>query len=142
MCDPVLGDDGRLYVPPELVGVYRDKVVPQADLLTPNQFELEQLAGCSVTTVAEAAAACKKLHDLGVNTIVWPAVQLCAAALVYLAEQFCQNHGHHAGISTWVWLRGQVPCTRLSACIGQCHVVPCCCSRHFQRLLFQHTIGS
>lgn len=26
VCDPVMGDEGKLYVPPELVSVYRDKV--------------------------------------------------------------------------------------------------------------------
>ena len=26
VCDPVLGDEGKLYVPPELVEVYREKV--------------------------------------------------------------------------------------------------------------------
>ena len=27
VCDPVMGDEGKLYVPPELVAVYREKVV-------------------------------------------------------------------------------------------------------------------
>lgn len=70
MCDPVLGDDGRLYVPAELVGLYRDKVVPHADLLTPNQFELEQLTSRSIASVTDAAKACKQLHELGVATVV------------------------------------------------------------------------
>lgn len=26
VCDPVMGDEGKLYVPPELVSVYREKV--------------------------------------------------------------------------------------------------------------------
>ena len=25
VCDPVMGDEGKLYVPPELVSVYREK---------------------------------------------------------------------------------------------------------------------
>lgn len=29
MIDPVMGDEGKLYVPPELVSVYRDKVSSQ-----------------------------------------------------------------------------------------------------------------
>ncbi|KAL3346246.1 hypothetical protein AABB24_024935 [Solanum stoloniferum] len=45
VCDPVMGDEGKLYVPPELVMVYREKVVPVASMLTPNQFEAEQLTG-------------------------------------------------------------------------------------------------
>lgn len=27
VCDPVMGDEGKLYVPPELVTVYREKVI-------------------------------------------------------------------------------------------------------------------
>ena len=37
VCDPVLGDDGKLYVPRELVPVYLAEIVPLATLLTPNQ---------------------------------------------------------------------------------------------------------
>ena len=40
VCDPVLGDDGSLYVPEALVALYRDKVAPLATVMTPNQFEL------------------------------------------------------------------------------------------------------
>lgn len=45
-CDPVMGDGGRLYVPQELVSVYRDEVVPLAAVLLPNGFELGLLDGC------------------------------------------------------------------------------------------------
>ncbi|KAL9256755.1 Pyridoxal kinase-like protein [Drosera capensis] len=48
VCDPVMGDEGKLYVPPELVAVYREKVVPVASMLTPNQFEAEQLTGLRI----------------------------------------------------------------------------------------------
>ncbi|KAJ3124548.1 hypothetical protein HK101_006108, partial [Irineochytrium annulatum] len=39
--DPVMGDEGRLYVPQELIPVYRDKLCPLADIITPNSFEVE-----------------------------------------------------------------------------------------------------
>lgn len=41
VCDPVMGDDGKMYVPEELKDIYRTEIVPLADILTPNQFELE-----------------------------------------------------------------------------------------------------
>ena len=44
VCDPVLGDDGRLYVPADIVPLMRDVLVPLADLVLPNQFELEYVA--------------------------------------------------------------------------------------------------
>ena len=40
VCDPVLGDEGELYVPAELVRTFREQAVPRADLLVPNRFEL------------------------------------------------------------------------------------------------------
>lgn len=44
VCDPVLGDNGRLYCPAELVPVYRSEALPLATLLCPNQFEVR--SGC------------------------------------------------------------------------------------------------
>lgn len=41
VCDPVLGDNGKLYVPESLIPIYRDVIIPLADVVTPNQFELE-----------------------------------------------------------------------------------------------------
>ena len=41
VCDPVLGDNGHLYVPGELTQLYRDKIIPRAWMITPNQFEVE-----------------------------------------------------------------------------------------------------
>ena len=38
---------GSMYVPEDLLPVYRDQVVPIADILTPNQFEAELLSGLS-----------------------------------------------------------------------------------------------
>jgi len=43
VCDPVMGDNGQLYVPKELLPVYRDEIIPLADIITPNQFEVELL---------------------------------------------------------------------------------------------------
>lgn len=41
VCDPVMGDNGEMYVPKELKEIYKKEIVPLADILTPNQFELE-----------------------------------------------------------------------------------------------------
>lgn len=76
VCDPVMGDGGHMYVPPDLVEPYRNLVVPLADILTPNQFELELLTECKVTSELEALAAMSRLHDKGVKTVVLSSLDL------------------------------------------------------------------
>ena len=45
-CDPVMGDVGRgMFVLPGVPELIRDRVVPVADVVTPNAFELAFLAG-------------------------------------------------------------------------------------------------
>ena len=57
-CDPVIGDLGPgVYVRAGIPELLREQAVPLADILTPNQFELEHLTGRPVRTVAEARAA-------------------------------------------------------------------------------------
>ena len=70
VCDPVLGDMGRFYVPKELVDIYRREVLPLADVITPNQFEIEQLTGISIKSIKDAQSACRILHDIGVSTVL------------------------------------------------------------------------
>ena len=41
VCDPVMGDHGKLYVPEDLVAVYRDEMTRVATTMTPNQFEVQ-----------------------------------------------------------------------------------------------------
>lgn len=58
MCDPVMGDDpGGLYVPEEVAAGIRDLLVPLADIITPNRFELEWLSGVHVKDAVSADAA-------------------------------------------------------------------------------------
>ncbi|EYB68090.1 pyridoxamine kinase [Deinococcus phoenicis] len=62
-CDPVMGDVGRgVFVRPELPDLIRAQAVPEADIVTPNQFELELLTGHSVRTLPDALAAARTLR--------------------------------------------------------------------------------
>ncbi|MCW7538837.1 pyridoxal kinase PdxY [Aquabacterium sp. A7-Y] len=61
-CDPVMGDVGRgLFVRPGIPEFHRDRAVPQADLITPNQFEFEQLIGRPVVSRDDAVTAARSL---------------------------------------------------------------------------------
>lgn len=63
VCDPVLGDNGKLYVPEQLVGIYIDKVLSHADVLIPNVFELSLLSKSILTSEHDAFNACKQLQE-------------------------------------------------------------------------------
>jgi pyridoxine kinase len=43
VCDPVLGYQSKFYVPEELVDLFRTKIIPKSYMVTPNQFEAENL---------------------------------------------------------------------------------------------------
>ena len=70
-CDPVMGDHGRgVFVHPDLPGFFRDRVLPQADILTPNHFELENLTGTDVRTLDDALAAVASLRAIGPRVVL------------------------------------------------------------------------
>src|SRR5689334_19583342 len=65
-CDPVIGDVGRgIFVRPGIAEFMRDKAVPAADIITPNQFELDLLSGMETKSLAGAKAAIAKVRALG-----------------------------------------------------------------------------
>uniref|UniRef100_A0A3P9H941 pyridoxal kinase n=1 Tax=Oryzias latipes TaxID=8090 RepID=A0A3P9H941_ORYLA len=66
-CDPVLGDQGAMYVPENLLPIYKTMVVPLADILTPNQFEAEYRKRLTVMDL---------LHDMGPETVVLTSTDL------------------------------------------------------------------
>jgi len=65
-CDPVMGDVGRgMFVRPGIPEFLRDTVLPRADILTPNHFELDFLAGRTTTTLDEVLAAADTIRARG-----------------------------------------------------------------------------
>lgn len=76
VCDPVLGDAGQFYVPQELVQVYREKVIPLADVVTPNQFEVQHLTGVVIKTVDDAKEACRILLNMGPKLVFITSLEL------------------------------------------------------------------
>ncbi|MFI7025932.1 pyridoxal kinase PdxY [Micromonospora sp. NPDC049900] len=65
-CDPVMGDVGRgMFVRPGIPEYLRDVVVPRADIVTPNQFELEFLAGRSTHSLDDVLAAVDVVRATG-----------------------------------------------------------------------------
>jgi pyridoxine kinase len=70
-CDPVMGDVGRgMFVRPGIPEFMRDTVVPQADILTPNHFELDFLSGRTTTTLEEVLAAVDVVRARGPRDVL------------------------------------------------------------------------
>lgn len=65
-CDPVMGDTGTgFYVRPGIPEFMRDRAVPAATIVTPNQFELEYLTETKVRDLAGVLTAADKVRAMG-----------------------------------------------------------------------------
>jgi pyridoxine kinase len=70
-CDPVLGDVGRgFFVRAGIPEFLRDRAVPAATIVTPNQFELEYLANRPVTNLESALAAVGLIMAAGPKVVL------------------------------------------------------------------------
>lgn len=70
-CDPVIGDVGRgIFVRPGIAEFMRDKAVPAADIITPNQFELELLCGMPTGSASAVRAGLAAVHATGPAVIL------------------------------------------------------------------------
>ena len=71
LCDPVMGDTGPgFYVNADLRALFCEGLVPLADIITPNQFELEHLAGRAPASVASVEDLVAAARGLGLSTVV------------------------------------------------------------------------
>ncbi|XP_045448077.1 pyridoxal kinase [Melitaea cinxia] len=70
VCDPVMGDNGEMYVPEAILPIYRDIVIPLADIITPNQFEAQWITGLEMKDLAGALKVIDALHNKGAKTVV------------------------------------------------------------------------
>lgn len=70
LCDPVCGDDGRLYCHPDMPGAFESILVPLATVVTPNQFEAELLTRVTISSMDDAVRACAVLHGKGPKVVV------------------------------------------------------------------------
>jgi pyridoxine kinase len=70
-CDPVIGDVGRgVFVRPGIPEFLREVAVPAADIVTPNHFELDLLAGTTTRSIAEVTDAVAAVQALGPRVVL------------------------------------------------------------------------
>ncbi len=76
-CDPVIGDVGSgVYVRAGIPEFMKEHAIPAADVITPNQFELEFLAGRPIRTLDDLHAALDTAHALGPQVVLATSVHL------------------------------------------------------------------
>ena len=81
LLDPVLGEKATgLYVEPGIAEAVRERLVPTADIVTPNAFELEYLSGVEAASLEDALRAADRLRVRG------PSVVICSS---------CPGAGEH-----------------------------------------------
>ncbi|WP_110588891.1 pyridoxal kinase PdxY [Microbacterium suaedae] len=75
-CDPVMGNArSGCFVAPAIPELLRDKVVPVADIITPNQFELGYLTGTTPDTISSTLASVDAARAMGPSTVLVTSVE-------------------------------------------------------------------
>lgn len=75
-CDPVMGNQkSGCFVAPAIPPLLRDRVVPKADLITPNQFELGFLTGTTPDTLESTLEAADLARATGPSSVLVTSVE-------------------------------------------------------------------
>lgn len=75
-CDPVMGNaKSGCFVAPAIPVLLREKVVPAADLITPNQFELGFLTGTEPDSIESTLASVDAARAMGPRTVLVTSVE-------------------------------------------------------------------
>ncbi|MCA1942681.1 MAG: pyridoxal kinase PdxY [Yonghaparkia sp.] len=75
-CDPVMGNaKSGCFVAPAIPVLLRERVVPAADLITPNQFELGYLTGTEPDTLESTLASVDLARAMGPRTALVTSVE-------------------------------------------------------------------
>lgn len=80
LMDPVMGDEGQLYVNEDVIPEYQKLTFSDqglVDIITPNQYELEILYGKKITSKEELKQALEELH----KTVPIVVVTSCSSSL-------------------------------------------------------------
>jgi pyridoxine kinase len=90
-CDPVVGDDGRLFVSDALADAVLNKLAPRADWLLPNAYELGLLAGRAVDSPKAARDAAGRFGKPVLVSSVRTATGLGNLYVAPGSEWFCET---------------------------------------------------
>jgi pyridoxine kinase len=75
-CDPVIGDVAQgVFVRRGIPEFIKERMLPIADVVTPNQFELDHLVGRPSATMADLVAAIDTIHACGPRVVLVTSVR-------------------------------------------------------------------
>jgi pyridoxine kinase len=76
-CDPVIGDVAQgVFVRRGIPEFIKERMLPIADVVTPNQFELDHLVGRPSATMADLVAAIDTIHACGPRVVLVTSVRI------------------------------------------------------------------
>ena len=97
-CDPICGDNGALYLPQEVAAGLADRLLPLADMATPNLFELTHLSESDPLQTTEAVIEAARGLDIAhvvVTSAPAPQDRIAALAIgeeIWRCETACAPH--------------------------------------------------
>jgi len=91
VCDPVLGDDGKLFVSDAIVDAVLNGLCPHADWLTPNAFELGLIAGRPIEGLEDARTAARRVGKPVLCSSIRTALGLGNLYAAPGSEWFCET---------------------------------------------------
>lgn len=107
-CDPVMGNaKSGCHVADEIPPMLGSKVVPVADIIFPNQFELGYLTERDVTDLDSTLAAVEAARDMGPKTVVVTSVERPETAELDVMEMLVANSE-----GTWMVQTPRLPMKR------------------------------
>jgi pyridoxine kinase len=88
-----MGDAGKMYVPEALLPIYRDEIIPLADVATPNQYEVELLTGKKITNEAQAWEGMQWFHKQGVKMVALSSSEIGGSNVLVAFLSFKNDSG-------------------------------------------------
>ncbi|MGR5065162.1 pyridoxal kinase PdxY [Photobacterium sp. DNB22_13_2] len=111
VCDPVMGDPEKgCIVAPGVAEALINDVMPTADVIVPNQYELAQFVGFDINTIKDAIRACQLTLEKG------PKVVLVKHLNSGSADMFTMMMATEGGV--WLAERPYLPFTKQPVGVG------------------------
>jgi hydroxymethylpyrimidine kinase/phosphomethylpyrimidine kinase len=87
--DPVMAAEagGRLLCP-DAFEALRDRLIPIAEVITPNIYEASAISGIAVRDEVSAKRACKIIHDLGTRNVIVTGGHMGGKDILYDGSDF------------------------------------------------------